>query len=535
MAITVTGGMNARLLDVLFGRNGKKSGKGSQKNYLNNLFPLSSGIDRFNSTSADQIIKLTVQKMQSAISGTFGGVAGQIQIRSGSLSLNTLTQAEIPEPTQWQIDQAVERAGGMDALSPWLVDGKTKLDINGRKTVVDVTGGGSTEAASESGGDPRLRAAASLARFGVDESKLDGDLGALRQELKDSATVLRHQNPNLAHAIEYALEDAFAAIGAWEQSKTGAAAPMDGVENQAEINRGQADSIVRQLNLGEGDAWGVRSMAEDLAVFGMDMTALSGDVRKTADQIRTKSQEMLKDLEQRYAGTETEFIAARNRITGAASRLINGMEGASVMSGASASLTGSFASTKVSVSVGGVQLDANTVIAVGNVIVDPLVFDLNGDGIDLKSAEEGVLFDMNGNGEQNRTGFIRGDDALLFVDTHGDGVVHDGRQLFGNTQGHANGFEMLAAYDDNGDGVIDENDAIYDQLRLWVEKNEDGVCEQDETMSLREAGIKSINLGYQNVREDDGKGNLIGQTGSFTRDDGSEGYAADVWLQEKKA
>ncbi len=129
-------------------------------------------------------------------------------------------------------------------------------------------------------------------------------------------------------------------------------------------------------------------------------------------------------------------------------------------------------------------------------------------------------------------GFIQGDDAFLFVDEYGDGMVHDGRQLFGNTDGHANGFEKLASYDDNADGVIDENDAIWDQLRVWVEKTEDGVSGADETMSLSEAGITSINVGYQNVREDDGKGNLIGQVGEFTRSDGSSGLAADVWLQE---
>ncbi|MCD7897114.1 MAG: hypothetical protein LUG50_10655 [Planctomycetaceae bacterium] len=50
-------------------------------------------------------------------------------------------------------------------------------------------------------------------------------------------------------------------------------------------------------------------------------------------------------------------------------------------------------------------------------------------------------------------------------------------------------------------------------------------------MSLKEAGITSINVGYKDVRVDDGKGNLIGQVGQFTRDDGSTGLAADAWFQ----
>jgi hypothetical protein len=243
---------------------------------------------------------------------------------------------------------------------------------------------------------------------------------------------------------------------------------------------------------------------------------------------------MLADLESRYVGTEDEFIAQRNRITGASARLVNGLESSSGLAFASMGMTSVQASSKVSVSVGGASIDANFVIGVGNVIVDPLVLDLAGDGFDFKGADDGVAFDMTGDGQAANMGFIRGDDALLFIDIHGDGMVHDGRQLFGNTGGYANGFDMLAAYDDNGDGVIDENDAIYDKLMIWQEKNENGICDEGETMSLREAGVKSINLGYQNVREDDGKGNLIGQAGSFTRDDGTEGQAVDAWFQEKK-
>ncbi len=91
----------------------------------------------------------------------------------------------------------------------------------------------------------------------------------------------------------------------------------------------------------------------------------------------------------------------------------------------------------------------------------------------------------------------------------------------------------LNIVDADGDGVIDENDALYDKLYVWQEKNENGVVDEGEAMSLRQAGVRSINLGYENVRQDDGKGNLIGQIGGFTRTDGSQGTVADVWLQEK--
>lgn len=300
-------------------------------------------------------------------------------------------------------------------------------------------------------------------------------------------------------------------------------------DSQLAKNLQQAAKIVKQLNL-TSEAWGIESLARDLAVFDMDFTAMKDDPYEVAEKIRAKSTELLTELDRHANDPGFDYEKARREITGASARLTSGLNGAAgAVARASVSLD---ASARTSVVIDGVIIDVTAIIAAGNIIVDPLVFDLNGDGIDMKSAEDGVEFDMNGDGESTRMGFIRGDDALLFVDTYGDGVVHDGTQLFGNQGGYENGFEMLREYDSNGDGVIDENDEIFDKLRLWVEKSEDGVCEAWETMSLREAGISSINLGYDNVREDDGKGNLVGQVGSFTRDDGSKGTAADVWFRE---
>ena len=535
MAANAVNQMNLRLINSFFGT--KKSKFGFRKNASLGFASFSFSADSFSFRSSTQVIQLTVQKMQAALNQS---VPGQTTASRGGQILQpiqTLTPTVVP-PTRQEIETGIAAAGGREALADWLVDGKTKINVNGRKVVVDVESTSTddaTDISKQTAKDAttlKNEAAKSIARFGLNADSLDGDGERLREQLKEAAAKLSQENPNLSLAVEYALEDAFGKISAWEGAVNGT--ETFDYEKQRETNLAQAESIAKQLNLGEGDSWGIQSLAQDLAVFGMDMTAMAKDPYELAEEIRTKSKDMLADLESRYVGTETEFIQQRNRITGSSARLVNGLEGsAGSMIFASMSLDASFSSSKVSVSVNGTTIDANAVISVGNVIVDPLVLDLNGDGIDLKGADEGVDFDMNGNGEKTGMGFIRGDDAFLFVDEHGDGLVRDGRQLFGNADGHANGFEKLRAYDDNGDGVIDENDAIWDKLMVWQEKNENGVCEEGETMTLAEAGIKSINVGYQNVREDDGKGNLIGQTGSFTRADGTEGMAADVWLQEQ--
>ncbi len=538
MALSIGRDMTLRLFSSLFGMKTNRNflGKGNLFFFSGNR-SLGFGTDSFLSNAQSQTLKLTVEKVQSAASrATSAAVPVQPNRSIGA------TTVDAPAPTQQEIGEAVDKAGGAETIAPWLVDGRTKLDINGRKVVAAVnpsaapaasgtTGAANADAAvAKTAEQLREEAAASLARFGLGADTLNRGGDVVRERLKTAAAENVRQDSRLSLAVEYALEDAYAKVHAWEGAASGAA-PSPSYEQRREANLQQADSIGKQLNLGDGDIWGVQSLAEDLAVFGLDFASLSGDPYDLAETVRTKSREMQDDLQTRYVGTEAEFFQERNRITGASARLVNGLE-SSAGTFLQASLSTSF--SRVDVSVNGAQISGTAVIAISNVITDPLVLDLNGDGIDLKSADEGIAFDMNGDGVKTDMGFIRGDDAFLFIDSHGDGLVHDGGQLFGNSDGYANGFEKLRAYDENGDGVIDENDAIYDKLFVWQEQIENGVVDEGETMSLRQAGIRSINLGYDNVRVDDGKGNLIGQIGGFTRDDGSQGTVADVWLQEKR-
>ena len=164
-------------------------------------------------------------------------------------------------------------------------------------------------------------------------------------------------------------------------------------------------------------------------------------------------------------------------------------------------------------------------------LVDPLVLDLGGEGINLRAVEDGVFFDMHGDGNPVKTSFIQGNNAFLYIDWNGGDAVDSIHHLFGDSQGHANGFAKLAEYDTNGDGVIDEKDDVFSKLRLWRDLNGDGALQEGESMTLAEAGIVSINLGYDSGFREDGKGNVISETSTFTRADGSSGVIADVWLK----
>jgi hypothetical protein len=165
---------------------------------------------------------------------------------------------------------------------------------------------------------------------------------------------------------------------------------------------------------------------------------------------------------------------------------------------------------------------------------DPLVFDLGGEGVNLTSPEDGPYFDIKGDGSKPKTGWISGQNAFLYLDETGNGLVDDANELFGDHGGFANGFDKLAQHDDNADGVIDDNDAVFDELRFWQDRNGDGVNQAEESLTLAEAGVASINLGYEEKYEKDRHGNVLGERSSFTRTDGSQGLVIDAWLRQKK-
>jgi hypothetical protein len=117
----------------------------------------------------------------------------------------------------------------------------------------------------------------------------------------------------------------------------------------------------------------------------------------------------------------------------------------------------------------------------------PLVLDLDGDGIELISLDNTqAYFDLDANGFATRTGWVNRDDGLLAIDRNGDGIINNGSELFGNTNGFAHGFESLMTYDSNLDGVIDNQDAAFDDLLIWRDFDQDGETDAGELSSLTE-------------------------------------------------
>ena len=189
--------------------------------------------------------------------------------------------------------------------------------------------------------------------------------------------------------------------------------------------------------------------------------------------------------------------------------------------------TASIQQLEFSFSFSAVSVDVTSTDAVQQ--GDPLVIDLDRDGIELTSYRQGAQFDLLGQGRAVNTAFVTGGDAFLALDRNGNGAIDDGTELFGEQHGASNGFEELRKFDSNGDNVIDSRDKVFESLRLFRD-NGNGRTEPGELLSLREAGITSISLDYRDVRLGAAGGNTISQLATYQRADGSHGTAADALL-----
>lgn len=137
---------------------------------------------------------------------------------------------------------------------------------------------------------------------------------------------------------------------------------------------------------------------------------------------------------------------------------------------------------------------------------------------DLTSAAAGATFDMDGDGRAEQVGWTSTDDAVGFLalDRNHNGVIDNGRELFGNAtlkpdgkSHYSNGFDALDELDAGAarNGQIDSSDFEYKNLRLWFDRNHNGLSEASELVPLPDAHISRILTSYQEQSRRDRFGN----------------------------
>lgn len=150
---------------------------------------------------------------------------------------------------------------------------------------------------------------------------------------------------------------------------------------------------------------------------------------------------------------------------------------------------------------------------------DPLVLNFQGDVSTLTDTK--FLFDLDADGKDEEISTLGSGSGFLALDRNGDGIINNGSELFGTKSG--NGFADLAAFDEDGNGWIDENDSIFDKLRIWT-TDEEGT---GELSALKSKNVGAIYLGNVNTdftlrsATSGGINGAIRRTGIFLYEDGS--------------
>lgn len=167
-------------------------------------------------------------------------------------------------------------------------------------------------------------------------------------------------------------------------------------------------------------------------------------------------------------------------------------------------------------------------IRVGDAVrKDPLVVNFNSPAASLTDTKFSFDIDCDGNADQI-SGLSSGS-GFLSLDLNNDGKINDGSELFGPQSG--NGFSDLSFYDTDRNGWIDENDSIFDRLRIWT-RDEAG---NDVLFALGQKGIGAICLGsastaFSLMDRGNNENGLIQKTGIFLNEDGTAGTIQHVDL-----
>ena len=119
--------------------------------------------------------------------------------------------------------------------------------------------------------------------------------------------------------------------------------------------------------------------------------------------------------------------------------------------------------------------------------LDPLVINLDTNVASV--SDQKFFFDLDADGKEESISGLNPGSGYLALDINGNGIIDDGKELFGTASG--DGFLDLAKYDDDGNGWIDEKDAIFEKLLIWA-TDENG---NSELYHLKEKDVGALYLG----------------------------------------
>ncbi|MBF0119544.1 MAG: hypothetical protein HQK79_11955 [Desulfobacterales bacterium] len=188
----------------------------------------------------------------------------------------------------------------------------------------------------------------------------------------------------------------------------------------------------------------------------------------------------------------------------------------------------------------GLQLEmSRNSITLGSEIIDgnanatdPLVISFDGKAPELSDTM--FKFDLNSDGTDEELASLKSGSGFLAIDINQDGKINNGSELFG--PGTGNGYQELAAYDTDKNNWIDENDAVYNELKIW-KKDEKG---QSTLTGLKGADVGAIYLGsvdsdFSITNDQNQVQGMLRKTGLYVKESGEVQHMYQIDLTDQKA
>ena len=163
-------------------------------------------------------------------------------------------------------------------------------------------------------------------------------------------------------------------------------------------------------------------------------------------------------------------------------------------------------------------------------IDDPIILDLNGNGVEFLALSEGVHFDLNGDGIKTPISWVAPSDGLLVMDLDQSGAIESMREVFSdyfNGQDFSGSLQALASLDSNQNQLIDAQDTLFGKILVWQDINSDGLSQSHELVSLAEANIQSLSLSSEPSSLII-NGTTIESMGAFNLNNGQQHELAEV-------
>jgi hypothetical protein len=121
-----------------------------------------------------------------------------------------------------------------------------------------------------------------------------------------------------------------------------------------------------------------------------------------------------------------------------------------------------------------------------NGMIDPLVLNLDNEGVSFNSKKIHLDLDLDGNIDTFH--MLNQGSGFLVLDKNKNGKVDDGSELFGPSTN--DGFRELAEFDFDSNNWIDENDVVFNNLKVWT-FDEDG---KETLVDIKDSNIGAIYL-----------------------------------------